>query len=938
MKPTTFLRFVPALALAGTLAPSAFAGDDFPPFDTVADGFEKVVSTADGHKSLYTLYTREKDAQILAELPADFESQKIFIHNVVSGGNPLAGVGLLMSGEHYVYWKRIGDKLALMEPELGVRATGDNEDKKSQAMMFTDRVVASVPIVTTGPGGGPVIDLDALFLGQSTTFFGPLTAGADQSLARINKAKAFPQNIEVALELPLAQRASGGPLFGLDMAPQSGGRMTELHYSISLVPQNTGYKPREADPRVGYFTTAFNDMSKTTSGPKTWTRYITRWRLEKADPSLKLSPPKEPLVWYIEHTTPIKYRRFIRGALEEWNKAFEKVGLVGAIEVRQQDSRSGAYMDVDPEDVRYNFIRWNNNQASFAIGPSRANPETGEIFDADVTINAGIFGSFSNGLRALLPAIAMEGFPAETVSWLDENPRWDPRVRLAPPETRQEILSERAARVARGEKPVYPPGYTAGIAAHLREEWVAAGLTVDDHTAACLAGAYAALGTNMVRLLVEEGADEEGAEGEEATDTIDGLPESYVEQLLRWLTLHEVGHCLGLKHNFMGSTIYDLAEINSKDFPSDRATGGSVMEYTPPNINHGLGEVQGQWVIQNVGPYDYWVIEYGYGLGDDLAPVLDRSSEPEHVFGDNLDMVGADPRVRTYDFGKDPIQFCESRMSLIGELRGKIVDDLVKDGEGWGEARDAYFSLLGQHVTALSIVANWIGGTTINKDVKGQTNARPPIENLSPETQRRALDFVITNAFDEEAFGLSKELLHHLTIDRWGDLGDRGTWNSDPAMAVHDLVIGVQSAALTMVMNPTTLRRVFDNEFRIPAGEDAITLPEVMTKVVNASFSELRGEGQGDYSARKPFVSSTRRNLQTEVVDRLIDFSMQSDGPNAATRTLASLSRAKLREVREALDTGTQKAGAFDPYTDAHFSDLSEKIGRALDAQFVLGD
>ena len=64
--------------------------------------------------------------------------------------------------------------------------------------------------------------------------------------------------------------------------------------------------------------------------------------------------------------------------------------------------------------------------------------------------------------------------------------------------------------------------------------------------------------------------------------------------------------------------------------------------------------------------------------------------------------------VRVYDFGKDPLQFCESRLGLVRELRSKIVGELVEDGEGWGKARQAFEALLGQHVTALSIAAGWV--------------------------------------------------------------------------------------------------------------------------------------------------------------------------------------------------------------------------------------
>ena len=82
----------------------------------------------------------------------------------------------------------------------------------------------------------------------------------------------------------------------------------------------------------------------------------------------------------------MRYRRYIKEGIEMWNRAYEGVGILDAIEVRYQDKESGAHMEKDPEDVRYNFIRWLNNNIGTAIGPSRAHPETGEIFDADVVL------------------------------------------------------------------------------------------------------------------------------------------------------------------------------------------------------------------------------------------------------------------------------------------------------------------------------------------------------------------------------------------------------------------------------------------------------------------------------------------------------------------------------------------------------------------------
>ncbi len=227
------------------------------------------------------------------------------------------------------------------------------------------------------------------------------------------------------------------------------GRFQILHYSFSEVPAATsGFKPRVADERVGYFTTSYSDLSKY-DDEETRVRYINRWHLQKRDPKLKLSPPKEPIRFYVEHTTPVRYRRWIKAGIDYWNKAFEQVGLVDAIVVEYQDASpdSLAHMEKDPEDVRYNFIRWLNNDVGTAIGPSRVHPETGQILDADIVLTDGWIRHFNYNYQDLMPKLAMEGVSPETLAWLGRHPRWDPRVRMAPP-SQANFLRAKFARQA----------------------------------------------------------------------------------------------------------------------------------------------------------------------------------------------------------------------------------------------------------------------------------------------------------------------------------------------------------------------------------------------------------------------------------------------------------------------------------------------------------
>ena len=888
---------------------------DFPPFKEVSEGFEQVVSTADGSQSFYTLWKRDKDQQLLAELPRGWQNQKQFIALTVPTGDIYSG---LQAGDTVAYWKRYDNRLALIVPELSTRSNGEQESKMSVSKIFTDTVLLEVPIVCMGPSGQPVIDLDAALAGNATKFFGPQAGGANTRLASISKAKAFPENIEVAIEMPTTS-----------------GQFRTFHWSISSLRSSPGYQPREADERVGYFTTEFRDLGRY-QDDKTSVRYVNRWALEKKDPKLKLSPPVKPIIYYIDATVPVRYRRYVSEGLLYWNKAYEKVGIINAIEVRQQDASTNSYMDLDPEDARYNFIRWLNNDIGTAIGPSRVNPYTGEILDADIVLTDGWIRHFWYQSNEFIPQQAMEGMSAETLAWLDTRPQWDPRVRLAPPEQRDAIMMERALR---GPLGMFGTPVMANDPAIIGDREAAAlAARIGGHDNLCLAARgkgedMAVMGMHLEMLGLLDDDDKkgdgkkDGDKPKEEVEKLDGIPEWFVGPMLRDLVAHEVGHTLGLRHNFKASSEYTLKEINSPAVKG-KPFAGSVMDYIPVNINMSDGEVQGDYTMVDIGAYDYWAIEYGYTFGD-TKEILKRCGEPGLAYQTDEDTGGPDPLARRYDFSKDPIDYAGSRCRLAKEHRGKILEKFVKEGDSWGKARRGYEMTLGMQTNALSIMSNWIGGTFVNRDKKGDPAGRSPLDPVPAETQRKALAFVIDNSFFDESFGITPELLEHMTVNK-----DESAY-TESAYSLHDRVAGVQASAVTMIMNPTVLRRVYDNEFIVASGQDALTLPEMLDTITKAAWKELDGSPDQKYSAREPMISSLRRNLQQEYVERLIDLSLQG-GTNAAGKTIATLATEKLRELSTRIGKVIEKGNSnLDPYTHAHLADAKLRIDKAVDAQYV---
>jgi len=914
---------------------------EFPPLEQVLKGYEKVVSTADGARSLYTIWTRAKDSQMLATLPSGYERKKFFIAMTIASGEDFAG---LQAGDMYVYWRQYDKRLALIEPNIRIRSTGDQESRSSVERLYTDRVILDVPIVTMS-GGSPVIDMDALLVGQASKFFGSRIRVSNPRLIKIKKAKAFPKNVELAFEVPTAS-----------------GRLQTLHYSISEIPGTTGYRPRKADERIGYFTTSYRDYGQF-KDPETRVRYINRWHLEKADPSLEMSPPKNPIVFYIEHTTPVRYRRWVREGLLFWNKAFEKVGISNAIEVYYQDKRSDAHMEKDPEDVRYNFIRWLNNNQGVAIGPSRVHPETGQILDADVILTDGWIRHFWTTYNEVMPEIAMEGISPETLAWLTDHPNWDPRIRLAPPAQREHLKQELTehGHLPYGGHPMTLVGSELigddeydgliGRTCQINGMCTLAQGKAFDVAMFRMCQAVAAEQTNDPNDKKDnDKKDEDKKEKEKEEEKekpkekpkkkepmIDGMPESFIGPMLSELVCHEVGHTLGLRHNFKGSSLYTMSEINSKELKGKKPNSASVMDYLPANMNFKDGEVQGDYTMISVGPYDIWAIEYGYTQNErDLKGILDRVAEPELQYATDEDTFGPDPLARRYDFSKEPLDYANNQMRIAQHNRGRIIDKFVKDGDSWAKARRGYEMTLAMQTRAVSIMSNWLGGAFVYRDKKGDKNARLPIEVVPAKKQRDALNFVIENTFKDEAFGLTQDLLRRMTVDKWGD--DMSSTMTDATWPIHDQIMGIQASTLARLMYPTTLRRIYDNEFLVPADEDAITLPELLDTISKAIWSELDQKPDKKYTTRKPMISSLRRNLQREHLERLIDLSKSDSRGTAAYKPISNLVIEKLRRLKECRIDGVLNAdnsNNLDPYTRAHLKDASMQIKKALEAQYI---
>jgi hypothetical protein len=324
-----------------------------------------------------------------------------------------------------------------------------------------------------------------------------------------------------------------------------------------------------------------------------------------------------------------------------------------------------------------------------------------------------------------------------------------------------------------------------------------------------------------------------------------------------------------------------------------------------------------------------WAIEYGYTTGD-LKEVLSKSNLPEHAYLTDEDTGGPDPLAKRYDFSKDPLTYAENQMRIVNKLREDLLEQFVSDGDSWSKARRGYETTLRMQTGAASMMSDWIGGAYTTRNKKGDYEEDvAPVQVVPVEQQRAALAFVVETIFDEDAYGITPNLLTHFNVDKWyGGGGDRGeaTW------PIHDRILGTQASILSAILAPSRLGMVYDNEFMIPEDEDALTVAEIFQTLMDSIYSNLNAEGE--WTNRKPMISSIDRNLQAEMTDRLIDL---STGRVRMFRPIRTLALYHTRELHNRIGTIIKKnRKGLDTYSLAHLQDMHERLGKALEVVYTM--
>lgn len=402
----------------------------------------------------------------------------------------------------------------------------------------------------------------------------------------------------------------------------------------------------------------------------------------------------------------------------------------------------------------------------------------------------------------------------------------------------------------------------------------------------------------------------------------------FLGEIITEVTMHEVGHTLGLDHNCKASSATPLDKLNDPQWTAEHGFSASVMDYLPVNVAP-LGEPDGDHYMQAVGPYDRWVIAYLYTPDPARAAELARQgADPFHTFGTDVDLYapGAlDPLTQSWDLSSDPLAWGRQRLALVRQLLPRLPELVLTDGAPYDDLTDVMDLLYWVRMGAIQGAVRFIGGQYVHRDRVGDPGGRPPFVNVPRAKQLEALAFLAEEAFAPESFALPPEVLRQLGARHWDHWGHPPTYDGRIEPPVHDRILAGLADLLAGLTDPHRLARLRDAEAKY-GREEVLTLPELTSILTEAIWKEAWTPPAADPTA-------LRRDLQRAWLDRLAVLLLKP--PEKTPADARAVARAALVDLGERLGRALAARQGLDAYTVAHLEESAARIDRILDAQLT---
>jgi hypothetical protein len=706
------------------------------------------------------------------------------------GSNPI-GVDRGANGTaEVVRFERTGDRVRVVFENWRYRTTGDALHERTIRESFAESPVLSLPITDERDGHVTVDATDLLYRDWNNVAGtlqrsqeGSWQVARDRSRVHRPYTKAFPDNTELDVELTFTSNG-GGRITGT-ILPDNGAFMLRQHLTLLRLPDDA-YRPREWDPRTGYFGISFKDYFQPLTG-RLDQRWIARHRLQRVNPADPNSPFVKPITFHVDPGIPEPVRTATWEGAKWWEEAFNRAGLAGGFRVEWLPA------DADPMDIRYNVVQWENrNERGWSIGGALSDPRTGEMLKGMARMDSHRARTDWNIFAALMGVDAA-------------------------------------------------PRDTAMILARVRQ-----------------------------------------------------------------VTAHEIGHTIGLAHNYIAST-YDR---------------GSVMDYPTPRVRVVNGEIDMSAAYTNgPGDFDVWAIRWGYGIwpaeheADSLAAIVRDGLANGYLFlsdNDARPASAADPRTNLWDDAATAGEFLQHQVAVRRIALSRFGLGNLAPGEPIALLEERLAPLYFWHRFAVQSVAKAIGGLEYHYAVSGdgQTAVRP----LPPAQQRAALDRLL-GTLAPSVLALPDTVIR-LLPPKPGGLADPVENFRSRTTPMFDELGAARTLAQHTVDNILQRERLGRLVAMRARDRAALSVDEVLDAMVEATWTGVPGES-GHHA-------TLRRITARAVVDRMLEV--------AADRQADQQVRDLLELRLEELATRAERAAAGGSVeARAHSRGIARDIRRWLD-------